>query len=84
MPQVGLGLVLHEADNVFSPSLGGLPVDDIIAVALLLFFGVRTLQVPSPLLCPHPFANAAHMLPVKMCYGVYSTFELHALGNTRG
>jgi len=41
---VGLGLVLHEADNVFSPSLGGLPVDDIIAVALLLFFGVRTLQ----------------------------------------
>ena len=44
---MGLGLVLHEADNVFSPSVGGLPVDDIVAVALLLFFGIRTLQVLS-------------------------------------
>lgn len=41
--QVGLGLVLHEADNVFDT--GGLPLDDIVAIALLLFFGIRTLQV---------------------------------------
>ena len=41
--QVGLGLVLHEADNIFDT--GGLPLDDIVAISLLLFFGIRTLQV---------------------------------------
>lgn len=41
--QVGLGLVLHEADNLIDTS--GIPLDDIVAIGLLLFFGIRTLQV---------------------------------------
>lgn len=40
---VGLGLVLHEADNVISAP-GGLPIDDLVALALLLYFGIRTLM----------------------------------------
>jgi hypothetical protein len=43
LPQVGLGLVLHEADNLIDTS--GIPLDDIVAIGLLLFFGIRTLQV---------------------------------------
>lgn len=39
---VGLGLVLHEADTIFDT--GGLPLDDIVAVSLLLYFGVQTLR----------------------------------------
>lgn len=42
MISVGLGLVLHEADQIFDT--GGIPLDDIVAIALLLFFGIRTLQ----------------------------------------
>lgn len=38
---VGLGRVLHEIDELF-PELG-IPLDDILAVALLVFFGVQTL-----------------------------------------
>lgn len=41
--QVGLGLALHEADQLIDTH--GVPLDDLIAVALLLFFGIRTLQV---------------------------------------
>ena len=44
--QVGLGLVLHEADNLIDTS--GIPLDDIVAIGLLLFFGIRTLQVVRP------------------------------------
>jgi putative Ca2+/H+ antiporter (TMEM165/GDT1 family) len=41
---VGLGLALHELD-AFLPALpGGVPLDDALAVALLLFFGVSTLR----------------------------------------
>lgn len=45
---MGLGLVLHEADQILDT--GGIPLDDIVAIALLLFFGIRTLQVMPRLL----------------------------------
>jgi hypothetical protein len=51
--QVGLGLVLHEADNLIDTS--GIPLDDIVAIGLLLFFGIRTLQV-----CALPIRPASH------------------------
>ena len=41
--QVALGEILHKADQVLP--FNGIPVDDIAATALLIFFGVRTLQV---------------------------------------
>ena len=41
--QVGLGLVLHQADELIDTR--GVPLDDLVAVALLLYFGIRTLQV---------------------------------------
>ena len=41
--QVGLGLVLHQADELIDTH--GVPLDDLVAVALLLYFGIRTLQV---------------------------------------
>lgn len=41
-PQVGLGRALHSLDGVL-PSLGGLPVDDVLATVLLTVFGLRTL-----------------------------------------
>ena len=44
--QVGLGLVLHQADELIDTR--GVPLDDLVAVALLLYFGIRTLQVRSP------------------------------------
>ena len=40
---MGLGLALHEADQLIDTH--GVPLDDLVAVALLLFFGIRTLQV---------------------------------------
>ena len=40
--QVALGELIHKADT-FLP-FGGLPLDDILATALLIFFGIRTLQ----------------------------------------
>jgi len=42
---VGLGRVLHELDELV-PSVG-IPLDDALAVALLLFFGVQTLRSAS-------------------------------------
>ena len=43
MAQVALGQVLHQLDE-FLPFGGTVPLDDLLAVALLVFFGVRTLQ----------------------------------------
>lgn len=43
---MGLGLALHETDQLIDTH--GVPLDDLIAVALLLFFGIRTLQVLKP------------------------------------
>lgn len=40
---VALGEALHELDNLLPAS--SLPFDDLLAVALLLFFGLKTLQV---------------------------------------
>lgn len=42
LPQVGLGRTLHSLDGLV-PGLAGLPVDDLLACALLVLFGVRTL-----------------------------------------
>ena len=42
---VGLGRVLHEVDELF-PDVG-FPLDDALAVALLIFFGVSTLASAS-------------------------------------
>lgn len=42
---VGLGRVLHEIDELF-PDIG-IPLDDVLAVALLVFFGVQTLASAS-------------------------------------
>jgi putative Ca2+/H+ antiporter (TMEM165/GDT1 family) len=39
---VGLGRVLHQLDEILPTA--GLPLDDLLAVALLVWFGVRTLQ----------------------------------------
>lgn len=43
--QVGLGQVLHQIDELLPPGLVSLPLDDILAVVLLVVFGVQTLQV---------------------------------------
>ena len=37
--------MLHQLDE-FLPFGQSVPLDDLLAVALLVFFGVRTLQVP--------------------------------------
>lgn len=42
---VGLGRVLHEIDELF-PDVG-FPLDDVLAVALLVFFGIQTLASAS-------------------------------------
>jgi hypothetical protein len=44
LTQVALGQVLHQLDD-FLPFGRSVPLDDLLAVALLVFFGVRTLQV---------------------------------------
>jgi len=41
---VGLGQVLHQIDELLPPGLVSLPLDDILAVVLLVVFGVQTLQ----------------------------------------
>ena len=46
--QVALGQVLHQLDE-FLPFGKSVPLDDLLAVALLVFFGVRTLQVRNAL-----------------------------------
>ena len=35
--------MLHQADELIDTR--GVPIDDLVAVALLLYFGIRTLQV---------------------------------------
>lgn len=47
--QVALGQVLHQLDEVL-PFGRAVPLDDLLAVALLVFFGVRTLQARAPTL----------------------------------
>lgn len=59
--QVGLGLVLHEADTIFDT--GGLPLDDIVAVSLLLYFGVQTLRVRHNSMRPQHIAS----LTIQTC-----------------
>lgn len=45
--QVALGQVLHQIDELeFANS--NIPLDDLLAVALLLFFGVKTILVRCP------------------------------------
>ncbi|GFR49444.1 hypothetical protein Agub_g11502 [Astrephomene gubernaculifera] len=39
-----LGQVLHQVDELVPESAGKLPYDDLLAVALLLYFGIKTLQ----------------------------------------
>ena len=41
--------MLHQLDE-FLPFGKSVPLDDLLAVALLVFFGVRTLQVPNALI----------------------------------
>lgn len=41
--QVGLGQVLHQLDELLPAN--SLPLDDLLAAALLVFFGVKTLLV---------------------------------------
>lgn len=55
LPQVALGQVLHQLDD-FLPFGRSVPLDDLLAIALLVFFGVRTLQAGAlgaccPVLC---------------------------------
>ena len=47
MLQVLLGQFLHQLDELFP--VNGLPLDDLLAAALLIFFGVKTLLVCSTL-----------------------------------
>ena len=42
IPAVGLGQALHQLDEVIPTA--GLPLDDLLAVALLLWFGIATLR----------------------------------------
>lgn len=42
---VGLGQVLHQLDELMPATAVRVPYDDIIAAALLIWFGVKTLQV---------------------------------------
>ena len=37
--------VLHQVDELVPANSAGLPYDDLLAVALLLYFGIKTLQV---------------------------------------
>jgi len=41
---VGLGQVLHQVDEILPPGFSSVPLDDILAVILLVVFGVQTLQ----------------------------------------
>lgn len=41
--QVGLGQVFHQLDELLPAVPGGFPLDDALAVALLVFFGLQTL-----------------------------------------
>ena len=53
--QVVLGQALHQVDELLPSS--SLPFDDIAAAVLLVFFGVRTLQVTSLLLASHLYSG---------------------------
>mmetsp|Transcript_15310 Transcript_15310/g.42816 ORF Transcript_15310/g.42816 Transcript_15310/m.42816 type:complete len:341 (-) Transcript_15310:232-1254(-) len=41
---VGLGQVLHQVDEILPPSLTNVPLDDVLAIILLVVFGIQTLQ----------------------------------------
>lgn len=43
LTQVGLGQVFHQLDELLPAVPGGFPLDDALAVALLVFFGLQTL-----------------------------------------
>ena len=63
--QVGLGLVLHQADELIDTR--GVPIDDLIAVGLLLYFGIRTLQVTDIVFVSHGSAHGAgHWTQLRM------------------
>ena len=59
--QVVLGQALHQVDELLPSS--SLPFDDIAAAILLVFFGVRTLQVSSML----PSFNNNHGSNARLC-----------------
>ena len=40
---MGLGQVFHQLDELLPAVPGGFPLDDALAVALLVFFGLQTL-----------------------------------------
>ena len=42
---VGLGQALHQIDEILPESISQFPVDDLLAIALLVWFGIITLQV---------------------------------------
>ena len=74
--QVALGQVLHQLDE-FLPFGKSVPLDDLLAVALLVFFGVRTLQVPhafdhSSALCSSQ--GGGRHLNSELCLGDVITF----------
>jgi len=60
--------VLHQADELIDTR--GVPLDDLVAVALLLYFGIRTLQVRSPK------PSECSFTAVRASLGV--SLELHA------
>ncbi len=57
--QVALGQVLHQLDELLPAN--SLPLDDIFAAALLIFFGAKTLLVrASPVLLSHNIKTILH------------------------
>ena len=87
--QVALGELIHKADQVLP--FNGLPVDDILATGLLIFFGVRTLQAgPRCSRCcvhtsPHPLpgydctsaADQGHCQQAAVCIYPLSRMQHH-------
>ena len=59
-PQVFLGQTLHQLDELLPAN--SLPLDDLCAVALLVFFGVKTLLVTFR---AYPFAHQESALRIR-------------------
>ena len=62
--QVVLGQALHQVDELLPES--SLPFDDIAAAILLVFFGIRTLQVRAiVIICKLHNSSAVPKLPAQ-------------------
>jgi len=44
---VGLGQVLHQIDGLLPDAVSQFPLDDVLAIGLLVWFGILTLRVIS-------------------------------------